>query len=189
MMDGMATTPLDVRPATVDDAEAVAALVHSAYRGEESRRGWTTEADLVAGQRADAGMVRHLVGRDDDEVLVAVDDDGAPFACCHLQRRDATAYLGMFAVRPERQGGGVGRAMLAAAEGWARDRWGATTLEITVLNHRPELLAWYERCGFTRTGAEHPFPYEDRRFGEPRRPDLVLLGMARPIAPVAVASA
>jgi GNAT superfamily N-acetyltransferase len=186
MMVAMPQTPLDVRAATVDDAEAVAALVHSAYRSDESRRGWTSEAHLVGGQRADAAMVRHLVGLDDDVVLVAVGDEGAPFACCHLERRDAGAFLGMFAVRPEAQGGGVGRAMLAAAEGWARDRWGATTLEITVLNHRPELLAWYERCGFARTGEEHPFPYEDRRFGEPRRPDLVLLGMAKPIAPAGV---
>lgn len=186
MMVAMSSTPLPVRPATVDDAEAVAALVHAAYRSEESRRGWTTEADLVAGQRADAGMIRHLVERADDEVLVAVGDDGLPYACCHLQRRDGTAYLGMFAVRPRRQGGGVGRGMLAAAERWARDRWGSTTLEITVLNHRPELLAWYERCGFARTGEEHAFPSDDHRVGEPRRPDLVLLGMSKPIEPASV---
>ncbi len=188
MMDAMSQIALDVRPATVDDAEAVAALVHSAYRSDESRRGWTTEADLVGGQRADPAMVRHLVGLPDDEVLLAVGDDGVPFACCHLERRDEGAYLGMFAVRPSAQGSGVGRAMLAAAEGWARDRWGARTLAITVLNHRPELLAWYERCGFTRTGEEHEFPYEDRRFGEPFRPDLVLLGMTKPIAPAGVPS-
>jgi GNAT superfamily N-acetyltransferase len=181
MMSAMSQTPLDVRAATVDDAEAVAELVHSAYRSDESRRGWTTEADLVGGQRADPAMIRHLVGLPDDEVLLAVDDDGVPFACCHLERRDGGAYLGMFAVRPGQQGSGVGRGMLAAAESWARDRWGATTLEITVLNHRPELMAWYERCGFTPTGEDHPFPYEDQRFGEPRRPDLVLLGMRKPI--------
>ena len=153
--------PLDVRAATVADAEAVAALVHSAYRSEESRRGWTTEADLVGGQRADAGMIRHVIGLEDDVVLLAVDRDGEPFACCHLERRDGAAYLGMFAVRPEVQGRGVGRAMLGAAEAHARDRWGAATVEITVLDHRPELLAWYERCGFRRTGQTHPFPYGD----------------------------
>jgi len=176
-------TALDVRVATVDDAEAVAALVHSAYRSEESRRGWTTEADLVGGQRADAGMIRHVVGLPDDVVLVAVDADGTPYACCHLERRDTGAYLGMFAVRPEQQGHGVGRAMLGAAESFARDRWGAQTVEITVLNHRPELLAWYERCGFTRTGETHPFPYGNDRFGVPRRPDLTLLGMVKRIEP------
>jgi GNAT superfamily N-acetyltransferase len=189
MMDAMSQTPLDVRAATVEDAEAIAALVHSAYRSEESRRGWTTEADLVGGQRADPAMIRHVVGLPDDVVLVAVADDGVPYACCHLERRDGGAYLGMFAVRPSVQGGGVGRGMLAAAERWARDHWGSGSLEITVLNHRPELMAWYERCGFRPTGEEHPFPYEDNRFGEPRRPDLVLLGMAKAIEPAGVPSA
>jgi ribosomal protein S18 acetylase RimI-like enzyme len=175
--------PLPVRPATVADAEAVADLVHSAYRSEESRRGWTTEADLVGGQRADAAMIRHIVGLEDDVVLVAVDDDGAPFACCHLERRDDGAYLGMFAVRPTAQGRGVGRGMLGAAEAYAHDRWGSRTLQITVLNHRPELQAWYERLGFTFTGERHDFPYDDRRFGVPHRPDLALLAMVKPIEP------
>jgi ribosomal protein S18 acetylase RimI-like enzyme len=175
--------PLTVRPATVEDAEAVSDLVHSAYRSEESRRGWTTEADLVGGQRADTAMVRHIVGLPDDVVLIAVDDADVPFACCHLERRDEGAYLGMFAVRPTAQGRGVGRGMLGAAEAYARDRWGATTLQITVLNHRPELQAWYERLGFAFTGERHEFPYGDQRFGVPQRPDLALLAMVKPIEP------
>ena len=190
MMYGMSSSaptrrpsPLPVRPATVADAEAVAELVHSAYRSDESRRGWTTEADLVGGQRADPAMIRHLVGLDDDVVLVAVDDDGAPFACCHLERRDGEAYLGMFAVRPGEQGRGAGRGMLAAAEEHATAQWGATAIRISVLDHRPELLAWYERCGFTATGERHDFPSHDERFGVPRRPDLTLLGMVKPIGP------
>lgn len=182
------TLPLDVRTATVADAEAVSDLVHSAYRSEESRRGWTTEADLVGGQRADPAMVRHVVGLPGSVVLMASDEDGVPFACCHLERRDAAAYLGMFAVRPAVQGRGVGRGMLDAAETYARERWGARTLEITVLDHRPELLAWYERCGFTTTGERHEFPAGDGRFGVPRRPGLALLGMVKPIAPAAGAT-
>lgn len=185
MMDGMVPPPpLPVRPATVADAEAVSDLVHAAYRSEESRQGWTTEADLVGGRRADPAMIRHVIGLPDDVVLVAV-TDGVPFACCHLERRDGGAYLGMFAVRPGSQGRGVGRGMLRAAEAYARDRWGATTLEITVLNHRPELQAWYERCGFTFTGERHEFPAGDDRFGVPHRPDLALLGMTKPIEPAA----
>lgn len=169
------------RVATVDDAEAVAALVHTAYRSDESRTGWTTEADLVGGQRVDAAMVRELVTSPTGVVLVADADDGTLLTCCHLERRDDVAYLGMFAVRPGRQGQGTGRLMLNAAEAHARDAWGARAVEISVINHRHELLAWYERCGFERTGVEHAFPYGDERYGLPRRDDLVLLEMVKPL--------
>lgn len=179
------------RVATADDAEAVADLVHAAYRGEESRQGWTTESHLVGGQRVDAAMVRELVGAGDGVVLVLDAPDGPDtagraevplLACCHVERRATTAYVGMFAVRPAIQGRGLGRRMLAAAERQARG-WGLTTVELTVLDHRPELLAWYERCGFALTGVRHPFPYGDDRFGLPQRPDLALLGMTKQLDP------
>ena len=175
--------PAPLRPATDADADAVAALVHSAYRSDESRTGWTTEADLVGGQRTDPAMVRDVVATPGHVVLVLDDPDadGGVLACCHLEHRGQAAYLGMFAVRPGRQGTGLGRAVLAGAEAWAVRAWGVGALEITVLNRRPELLAWYERCGFRRTGEDQPFPYGDERFGLPRHPDLVLVGMSRPV--------
>lgn len=173
---------LTVRVAAAEDAEAVAALVQSSYRGEESRRGWTTEADLIGGQRTDPAMVRDLVTSPESVVLVATEQDGTLVACCHVARRPGAGYLGMFAVRPGRQGNGYGRAMLDAAERHVREAWAGDRLELTVLNHRPELMAWYERCGFVRTGEEHDFPYGDERYGRPRRDDLVLLEMAKDLA-------
>ncbi len=173
------------RPATPADADAVAMLAQSAYRGQASRQGWTTEADLLDGQRADASMVAQLMATPGSLVLV-VDDavqPGGLLACCHLERRGEAAYLGLFAVRPDAQAQGVGTAMLAAAEAQAR-RWGAVRLELTVLNHRPELVAWYSRCGFTMTGDTVPFPYGDERYGVPRRDDLVLQGMTKVLGPV-----
>ncbi|MCL3861428.1 N-acetyltransferase [Actinotalea sp. K2] len=174
---------LTVRIAADADAGAVVALVDSAYRGEESRQGWTTEADLLGGQRTDVEMVRDLVRDPAGVVLLA--EDGPPsaglVACCHLERRARTARLGMFAVRPGRQGGGVGRWMLGAATDHATEVWGAERVEITVLAQRTELIAWYERCGFTLTGERHPFPYGDPRYGLPHRDDLELLAMARPV--------
>ena len=180
------TTEQDVRlrPATAADGPQVAALVHAAYRSEESRLGWTTEADLVGGQRVDAAMVADLVRDDQSVVLLAVAASEAGeslLACCHLEQRADAALLGMVAVRPGQQGRGIGRRMLAAAEEHARTAWGVRSLEITVINHRTELIAWYERCGFGRTGVDHPFPYGDERYGLPRRPDLVLVGMSRQI--------
>lgn len=177
----MSGTPtVAVRAATPDDVAAVVDLVQSAYRGDASRAGWTTEADLLDGVRTDAAMVTQLVAAPGSLVLVA-DDESGLLACCHLEGRGEGAYVGMFAVRPGSQGRGAGTAMLDAAAARAR-AWGATDLQLTVLNHRPELIAWYERRGFRLTGGTVPFPaYDDERFGVPLRPDLVLLEMVRPL--------
>lgn len=172
---------LSPRPATGSDADAVASLVHAAYRSEESRTGWTTEADLVGGQRIDAAMVRELVASPTGVVLVGDGEAGALLSCCYLERRDDVAYLGLFAVRPGHQGQGTGRAMLTAAEAHVRGSWGSRALELSVINHRHELIAWYERCGFARTGVEHDFPYGDERFGLPRRDDIVFVEMVKPL--------
>jgi ribosomal protein S18 acetylase RimI-like enzyme len=162
------------RPATAEDVSAVVALVESAYRGDSSRSGWTTEADLLDGQRTDAAAVRDIVDAEDRFVLLAIDADELR-GCCELRRRAVgVAYFGMFAVVPTLQGAGLGKAVLSEAERQVRELWGATRMQMTVLRQRQELIAWYERRGYRRTGATEPFPYGDERFGVPRRPDLVL---------------
>ncbi|MBO1418580.1 GNAT family N-acetyltransferase [Streptomyces sp. FH025] len=159
------------RPAKPADVPALVALVESAYRGDASRAGWTTEADLLAGQRTDAEGVAEAVGHADGLVLLA-ERDGELVACCQLERRGECAYFGMFSVRPGLQGGGVGRAVLAEAERLAGEEWGVGAMEMTVIEQRAELIAWYERRGFHRTGEFSPFPYGNERFGIPLRPDL-----------------
>lgn len=169
------------RPATDDDVAAVVALVQSAYRGDASRAGWTTEADLLDGRRADDEMVQALLSAPGSTVLVL---DGAPgdsglLACCHVQERaDGSCYVGMLAVRPDAQARGLGRVMLGAAEARALAA-GADRLEMTVIAQRAELIAWYERLGFADTGERSPFPYGDDRFGLPLRPDLEFRHLAR----------
>lgn len=165
------TSPHTVRTARPADVAALVDLVESAYRGERSRAGWTTEADLLAGQRTDPDMVAEAVSSPAGTVLV-VEDGTEIVACCHLERRDDHVYFGMFAVDPGRQGGGLGRDLLAEAERYARDEWHTGEMRMTVITQREDLIAWYERRGYVRTGELSPFPYGDERFGVPLRPDL-----------------
>ncbi|WP_062216130.1 GNAT family N-acetyltransferase [Streptomyces sp. NBRC 109706] len=181
-----ATTELTFDEANEADIPALVALVESAYRGEASRAGWTTEADLLDGRRTDADAVRELV-EDRESRLLTVRRAGELVACCHLRRPPAdqgeprTAYFGMFAVRPGLQGEGLGRRVLAEAERRAAHDWGADRLRMTVISARESLIAWYERRGYTRTGETEPFPYGDERFGLPRRPDLRFAVLVKPL--------
>ncbi|WP_318843163.1 GNAT family N-acetyltransferase [Myceligenerans pegani] len=166
-----ANTPvLSVRTATLADVDPLVRLVTSAYRGEASRAGWTTEADLLDGERVDPAVLRADITRPHSRVLVV--DDGGPLACAHVAVEDGAGYFGMFAVRPDRQGRGVGRALLAEAERVVRDEWGQALLRMTVIDARADLVAWYVRRGYVRTGRIKPFPYGDERFGVPKRDDL-----------------
>ncbi|MBD3931054.1 GNAT family N-acetyltransferase [Streptomyces chumphonensis] len=175
---------LTFRTATESDVDPLVALVESAYRGESSRAGWTTEADLLDGRRTDPEGVRALVADRSSRLLVA-EREGLPVACCHLERRERpegpVAYFGMFAVRPGLQGAGLGRRVLAEAERTAAALWGARMMEMTVITQREDLIAWYVRRGYARTGRTSPFPYGDERFGIPRRPDLCFELLVKPL--------
>lgn len=163
--------PLVFRDARVADVAAIVALVESAYRGDASRAGWTTEADLLDGQRIDMVGVAEIVVRRGSRVLLA-EANGELLACCHLERQRNSCYFGMFSVKPTRQAAGVGKRMLAEAERLAREEWKCTRMEMTVISVRNELIAWYERRGYRRSGRYRPFPYGDERFGIPKRNDL-----------------
>jgi len=174
-VDAAGSAPLAVRCATPADAAALEALVNSAYRGDSSRAGWTTEADLLGGQRVDVDGLRALIARGaaDGGAVVLVHEDAAGLAACvELEPRGEGCYLGMLTIRPTSQAGGLGRRLLAAAEGFAVERFGTREMQMTVIVQRTELLAWYERRGYRRTGERRPFPYGDPRFGLPKRPDL-----------------
>lgn len=159
------------RPAVAADVPAIVALVESAYRGDSGRRGWTTESDLLDGQRTDAAGVAALLDQPHSMLLLA-ERDGALLASCHIERRGDSGYFGMFAVDPAQQGGGLGKAVLAEAERIAREAWRCRAMHMTVIVQRAELIAFYERRGYRRTGEYQPFPYGDARFGIPRRDDL-----------------
>jgi GNAT superfamily N-acetyltransferase len=182
-MGGVMSPALSYAVATLDDVPAVVALVESAYRGDASRAGWTTEADLLDGQRTDVDAVQAVVGSGSSQLLLARDGDGELISCCQLERRDgAVCYFGMFAVRPGRQGSGLGRAVLAEAERRARDDWQARTMEMTVIAQRRDLIAWYAKRGYAETTESVPFPYGNERFGLPLRDDLFFVVLRKPLA-------
>ena len=172
--------PLRFRRARAQDVAAIVTLVESAYRGEASRQGWTTEADFLDGQRTDRTEVADLLALHDSCIVLAESDAGL-LASMHLQQHDSSCHLGMFAVRPELQGRGIGKAMLREAERIAQSEWGCSEMSMCVLDVRTDLIAWYVRRGYCRSGALRPFPYGDVRYGLPRRDDLQFEILLKPL--------
>lgn len=180
----MSAADLRFRAAELGDVEAIVALTESAYRGDASRVGWTTEADLLDGQRTDAQEVAGLIANPDVCLLVA-ERDGQLVASCVLERlageHAGDGYFGMFSVQPDEQGHGTGRALLGEAERVARAEWHCRAMRMTVIDVRAELIAWYARRGYQRTGEFKPFPYGDARFGIPKRGDLRFEWLVKPL--------
>lgn len=166
-----------ITPAQEADLPAVVALVNSAYRGDSSRAGWTTEAEYLDGQRTSLeDLTADLAAPSRPTLLVLRQEAGGEILACVLiepldKPEGLSAYLGMLTVRPTLQASGLGRVMLETAEAHAK-ALGAKAVRITVVNVRDALIAWYERRGYRLTGERQPFPYDDARFGLPKRPDL-----------------
>lgn len=159
-----------IRAATAADIPGLHALVESAFRGDSARAGWTHEADLLDGQRTDPAALADAIADPDRMILIAVDGD-AMVGCVEVKRAGmGRSMLGLLSVRPNRQATGLGRRLVAAAEARARADHGATRMEMTVIAARGELIAWYERQGYVRTGETRPFPMDDPRNGLPRVP-------------------
>lgn len=168
-----------LRPATPQDIPEIVALVNSAYRGESSRRGWTTEADYIGGQRIDAASLAADLEAEPDARLMLLEEDSRLLGCVWLEPAGEDAwYLGMLTVRPDLQAQGLGRRLLEAAEAAAREL-GARRVRMTVVQVRDSLIAWYARRGYAPTGETRPFPYGESRFGDPLRDDLHFIVMEK----------
>jgi ribosomal protein S18 acetylase RimI-like enzyme len=167
------------------DLAAVAALVNNGYRGEGSRAGWTTEADLFNGERTNPNaLAEDLEATTGRLMLTMRETPGSPIVgCVYLDTRVAPGkcYLGMLTVQPGDQARGLGRALLNAAEQKARDT-GAERMRLCVLSPRDELMAWYERRGYRRTGETKPFPYEKAHAERPTRGDLEFVFFEKALA-------
>jgi ribosomal protein S18 acetylase RimI-like enzyme len=156
----------EISPATVEDASALARLVNSAYRGDSSRQGWTTEADLLDGTRTDIDGIVALLNTAGTTILKYV-EDGEIIGCVELKIVDEGLYLGMLTVKPDLQAKGIGKILLKASEDEARKK-GCKKIIMTVITARKELIAWYVRHGYKDTGTRKPFAFSDPRFGQPK---------------------
>lgn len=168
------------------DAHNVAVLVNSAYRGEASKIGWTTEAFILGGQRTDADKVREIVMGSEQCILLAelsVDDSARSqlIGCAHLTFHSDHIYFGMLSVSPNAQGKGIGRQLLAEIEAIAAAR-GLSRVVMTVIHLRQELIAYYVRRGYVPTGVIHAFPMQDPRFGLPKVEHIELLEFEKKIS-------
>ena len=175
---------MQIRTAKVEEASALVTLVNSVYRGQSSRIGWTTEADLLEGQRTDLAALLEFLHRPSSEaVMLVAERDSQLLACLQLERQGSDAHLGMLSVSATEQDQGIGRQMIAAAEAQAYQAWGVKTLSMSVIHLRHELIAWYQRRGFQLTGERSPFPYGQPRFGLPRREDLWFVTLRKTLVP------
>ncbi|RYU91186.1 GNAT family N-acetyltransferase [Mucilaginibacter terrigena] len=152
---------MSVTIATLTDVPELVVLINSAYRGESSKKGWTTEANLISGQRIDAEGVAEQINDPEAIILKNTNDDGLITGCVYLQKQGEKVYLGMLTVSPELQAGGLGRKLLEAAEDHVRSI-NYHTIVMTVITTRTELLEWYYRRGYTKTGEVIPLKITER---------------------------
>jgi len=146
-----------IAKATIEDIPQIVDLLNSAYRGEGSKQGWTTEADLIAGeQRTDAANVMEVLNQTGSIILKYTDEKGQIIGTVNLQEHDRGLYLGMFAVSPLLQGAGIGKKLLKAADDYAKEV-SVATIYMSVVSVRKELIDWYKRHGYAETGEHKPF--------------------------------
>ncbi|ALF60143.1 GNAT family N-acetyltransferase [Psychrobacter urativorans] len=191
----MSANAISLRQAELADINALEQLLNRCYRHAE---GWTNEADLIGGIRITAAELAAVIAEPKHYLFVYPKTDtgnrdgietGELLGCIAVDMQDnadkSSAYIGMFAVHPELQGQGIGHQMLQAAETFAnrhlQSRAQPSHITMSILSHRPELLAYYERRGYRLSGASMPFP-DDGNNGEPKRADLQLLALEKIIS-------
>ena len=169
----------DIDFATVADITAIKDLLNNAYRGEASKQGWTTEADLITGDtRTNEAMLKQIMEQSGSVFLIYKDAQQEIIGCVNLQQHEDKIYLGMFSVSPQLQGGGIGKKILHAAEEYALHLQ-KKAIYMSVISLRTELINWYRRHGYTDTGERKPF-VEDGITGKHLRP-LEFMMLEKPL--------
>ena len=173
---------VDLKRAQAADFPEIVALTNKAYRDTGPVASWNVES-LIEGQRLTEALLREdLAASPDAHLLIWRDAAGEHLGHVWLEPQpDGAWYLGLLTVRPDRQDQGLGRRLLAASEGYARDR-GAGRIRMTVVDRRDTLIAWYERRGYADSGERRPWPYHDLRIGRPTVPDLGFVVLEKALA-------
>lgn len=154
--------------ADLNDVPALNALVNSAFRGEGSKKGWTTEADLLDGIRIDEQRLTELIQKPDSVILKYLDEEGKLTGCVHLEVQGDNMYLGLLTVSPTLQGKGIGKLLMKAGEEEAR-KSNCSAVYMTVITERQELIGWYTKNGYINTGKIKPFHSDHPQFGIPKK--------------------
>lgn len=159
---------IKIEIAKLDDISSIENLLNSAYRGESSKQGWTTEADLISGEiRTDSEELIAIINKKDSVILKTVDANNEIIGCVNLQKENKNLYLGMLSVKPNLQGSGTGKLLLKESENFAKKN-DCNRIFMTVISVRSELIDWYLRNGYKPTGEKKPFP-DDLKSGIPNQ--------------------
>jgi len=148
-----------ITKATLQDIPLLNILINSAYRGETSKKGWTTEAHLLEGKRTTEEELTEII-LDSKNTFLKFTENDQIIGSVLLVEKEHQLYVGMLTVSPELQNSGIGKKMLAEAENHAKSL-ALFTLSMTVVSVRTELIAWYKRHGYVDTGKREPFPSSD----------------------------
>lgn len=159
---------MPISKAELSDVKALNVLINSAYRGESSKKGWTTEADLLGGQRTDEEDLQEIISKTGCTILRYINEAGEIKSCVRLEKHGDRMYLGMLTVSPVLQNSGIGKQMLQASEKYAKEQ-NCNAMYMGVISDRTELISWYERHGYKDTGRRNPFPGSNPRFGIPKK--------------------
>lgn len=166
------------RPASPADIASIVVLVNSAYRGGTGKQSWTNEADLLDGQRTDEEEITRIM-QSEDSMFLLCQLGGETIASVHLEQHKEGAYIGMLAVNPLMQSRGIGKRLMEEAESIAKHKWAASKMVLVVITLRHDIIAFYERHGYVRTGRTLPFPTSEK-YGIQKVPGLLLEYLEKP---------
>lgn len=181
-MSSLPSNSSQLLPASPLEAEEIATFVNQAYRGDESKKGWTTEAHLLDGQRTDAADIREKINLPLEGIFLLRNEKKELLGSVYLKKAsEDTAYLGMLSVGPNQQSLGTGKKILELSEKISKEYWNSKKIKMTVIEERLELIEYYQRRGYEKTGEIEPFPMNNRRFGIPKVPFIQMIVLEKKI--------